>query len=146
MVVAKKTAVNPRLRARSADAEIAIQQRRTKAWKHRALQAEAVLDFEKKSRDAWKERAEDAEQMAKERLAALDRLNEKLGEVEDALADAKEQIEQDDEIDFAGKASEIDFWVEECDYHRNKRLADWANDARYRATEARKKQVTPDGG
>jgi hypothetical protein len=117
--VVKKTAVNSRLRARAADAERAIQQRRAKAWKHRALQAEVARDFEKKSRDEWQERAEDAEQMSRERLGRLEELNGQLKTKELQLANAEETMRE--------QAAEIEFWVEQSDHFRNEvvRLRRW---------------------
>ncbi|HAF08747.1 MAG TPA: hypothetical protein DCK98_01520 [Chloroflexi bacterium] len=85
----------------------------------------------------WRERAIRAEQLAAARLEQISELLTKLREAAADLAEAKEELDQD-EIDFAVKATEIDFWVEECDYHRNKRLDQWTNDARYRAEQERK--------
>jgi hypothetical protein len=85
----------------------------------------------------WPQRAFEAEQLAAERLERISELLTKLREAAADLQEANEQIAQD-EVDFAVKATEIDFWVEECDYHRNKRLDEWTNDARYRAEQERK--------
>jgi hypothetical protein len=89
------------------------------------------------ARVTWRKRAIAAEQLAAERLERISELLTKLREAAADLEEAKEQIAED-ELDFAVKAAEIDFWVEECDYHRNKRLDKWANDARYRAEQERK--------
>ena len=99
----------------------------------------------KTARVKWRERAIEAEQLAAERLERISELLTKLGEAAAELEEAKEQIAQD-EIDFAIKAAEIDFWVEECDYHRNKRLDAWSNDARYRAEQERKAAADKSAG
>jgi hypothetical protein len=45
------------------------------------------------------------------------------------LARAKEEVDED-EIEFAARDAAIDFRLEECDYHCNKRLERWSNAAR----------------
>jgi hypothetical protein len=84
----------------------------------------------------WRKRAIEAEQLAAERLERVSELLTKLREASADLEEAREQIAQD-ELDFEVKAAEIDFWVEECDDHRNKRVDHWTNDARRRAEQER---------
>jgi len=69
-----------------------------------------------------KARAEGAEKMAKERLDALDRLNEKLSELEDACAAMNAEFARN-EIDFKAQANEIGFWKYECERYRDQLVA-----------------------
>jgi hypothetical protein len=90
----------------------------------------------KTARVKWRERAIEAERLAAAHFERISELMDKLRQAAADLAEAKEELEQD-EIDFVVKDAELDSWVEQADHYRNKLLDRWTNDARYHAEQER---------